>query len=345
MNDFSPDEVCHLLMAAGATHVSPYHGGFRSECMIHGGDNPRSLAVWLSRDGDFRATCHSHHCVTAASIEWVVAKALSLTIRDAIAWISSQLGRTDLSIPSVVRTDELQCPETVSEDIQLYDLAMLTRLHTMYPYADYWKQRGYPEELVRAYQLTYRSLDHRAVIPVFDETSNLVGVVSRATLEDDPVKYRWESPNSCKTRWLYGIPQAFQHPLSLQGRRTVILVEGTLDIVKLGYCGFPAVSAQTNALSTSQADQLIANWDLIILVPDQDEAGKCLISDVQELCAPFVDLAVVTLPEGHKDPDTFSIDEIEPLFNNVISMWSNKWQNANRFQRSRVMTLNLNQLA
>lgn len=342
MNLFMLDEIHHILIALGAQQITPYHGGYRSTCCIHAGDNPRALAVWVDRDGAFRVSCHSRHCVTAAMIEWVVAKTLALPISDAVEWLARLLGRP-LTVPDYLHSNtELSIVESTLPDIQYDDPEMLARLQKMYPYHDYWKSRGYNQAAVEEFGFTYRSLDHRAIIPIYDEYRQLLGVVSRATLADDPVKYKWESPNSTKTRWLYGVPNATRRGMIVEGRRVVFLVEGTLDVVKPTMAGFPCVSSQTNKLSAAQALDLLDNWDLVIVIPDQDEAGRELVKDVNQYCSAFMDVAVVTLPEGFKDPDSLDEALVSSLFNRIIQDWRTTWQSASRLNRSKPMYLNLN---
>ena len=322
--------------------MAPYKGGYRSGCPVHHGDGTKSFAVWTDDAGEFRATCHSHACVKAASLEWVVAKSKNLGIKDAVSWLAEQLGRP-LEVPDQ-RQRELQLIPSIQTDLSFCDLAALERLQGAYPYHPYWDQRGYSRESVDEFRLTYRGIDKHMVIPVFDDLDQFVGMMLRTLDSEDPIKYRWESPNPTKAAWLYGMPQALKRPKTTLGRRAVFVVEGTLDIIHASAAGFPAVATQTNRLSMEQVQQLIANWDLVILIPDGDEAGQNLVKDAQKLLAPFVEVCVAPLPadlEGllPKDLDDFPQDLLPDFLNNCIAQWSNKWHNAPRRSRG-FLTLN-----
>ncbi|MCK7495083.1 MAG: hypothetical protein MZW92_31345 [Comamonadaceae bacterium] len=144
-------------------------------------------------------------------------------------------------------------PEPARKDVEVADDAMVQRLQKLYPYHAYWKKRGFTTEIVAEYGLTYRSLDNRAVIPFYDLQDHLVGVMTRALDPKCEVKYLWESPNSAKGEFLFGVLQALRRPYKLEGRRIVFLVEGTLDVVKASSLGYPIVATNTNRVSGSQA--------------------------------------------------------------------------------------------
>jgi len=267
----------------------------------------------------------------------VVAKAKNCSLKDAVDWLSSHLGRT-LMVPDGHKRNILLMPK-MAEGISFCDTAALERLRATYPYHDYWKRRGYSQALVDEYRLTYRGMDQRMVIPVFDDRDGFVGMMTRTLDPTDPIKYKWESPNSSKAHWLYGVPQALRRPLMVNGRRTVFVVEGTLDVLRASECGFPVVASQTNRLSANQVKQLVSNWDLILLVPDNDEPGQNLVKDAKKLAAPFLEIGVVILPKGVKDLDEMSTSDIPTFLNTAISQWRTTWQTVPRRQRS-FLTLN-----
>jgi DNA primase len=182
-------------------------------------------------------------------------------------------------------------------------------------------------------------MDQRMVIPMFDDDNRFVGMMTRTLDPNDPIKYKWESPNSRKAHWLYGIPQALKRPLMVNGRRTVFVVEGTLDVLHATECGFPVVASQTNRLSADQVQQLVSNWDLVLLIPDNDEPGKNLVKDAKKLVAPFLEVGVVILPKGVKDLDEMPTLDLPAFLNTAISEWRTTWQIAPRRQRS-FLTLN-----
>ena len=336
-NIFSQSDWGMALELLGAEHVMPYKGGFRSTCPIHHGEGDKAFAVWADESGSFRASCHSHQCVKASSLEWVVGKSRNCSLREAVEWLSTNLGRP-LMLPDGKERGITLIP-SIQESISFCDKDALKRLRDTYPSHPYWINRGYSPDIIKEYQLTYRGLDKRMIIPVFDENSGFVGMMTRTTDPNDTIKYKWESPNTSKARWLYGVPQALQRSLVVGGRRVVFLVEGTLDPLHASAMGFPVVAAQTNRLSMEQVNQLVANWDLVIIIPDSDKPGQHLVTDAKKLAGPFLELAVVVLPVGVKDLDEMPLEKLTPFLHNTITDWSNTWHHAPRRQRS-FLTLN-----
>ena len=336
-NNFTQEEWGIVLELLGAQDVAPYKGGFRSSCPIHHGDGTKAFAVWMDESGTFRASCHSHQCVKASTLEWVVAKSKCWNLREAVSWLEQQLGRK-LEI-DLIQHREMHLVPSIKPDMSLCDLEHLERLRTAYPYHPYWADRGYSRELVQDYQLAYRSLDRHMVIPVFDDLNQFVGMMLRTLDPDDPIKYRWESPNPTKAAWLYGMPQALRRPQRVHGLRAVFVVEGTLDPLNASALGFPVVATQANRMSMDQVQQLITNWDLVFLIPDNDTPGQNLVKDAAKLLAPFVEVCVASLPPGVKDLDDFPKDRLAHFLNSTISDWSNRWHNAPRRTRG-FLTLN-----
>lgn len=332
-NIFSQDDWGVILELLGAERVMPYKGGWRSTCPIHMGDGDKAFAVWADEYGMFRASCHSHHCVKAASLEWVVAKAKNCQLKEAVEWLSSQLGRP-LFVPDAKRQRDIVLMPSIHESISFCDREALTRLREVYPYHPYWQQRGYSEEIVKEYHLTYRGIDKRMVIPVFDKNNGFIGMMTRTLDPTDTMKYKWESPNSNKAHWLFGMPQAKRRPLNVDGRRVVFLVEGTLDTLHASELGYPVIASQTNRLTMEQVQQILGVWDLVILIPDNDEPGQHLVKDAKKYLAPFLEVGVVFLPKGIKDLDEVPLPELPGFLNRTIEEWRKSWHLAPRRQRN-----------
>jgi hypothetical protein len=338
MNFYSVDEVRLIFVELNVGRINLRSNSVRGTCPIHSGaDNPVGFAAWLDKSGIYRTTCHTRQCVTGSTLEWLFAKVNHCSVADATKKIAQLLQRPDLQVPDFehhaadLRIEELP-------PICLYDNSAWERLVELYPYHEYWHTRGYSERITREYGLTFRTLDERAVIPVVLEHGTFVGVMER-TFQPDMPKYIWQSPNSEKGRFLFGIPQALNRPLVVNGMRVVFVVEGTLDTIKAADEGFPVVATQTNRFSAAQALALIGNWDAVIIIPDKDEAGAKLPPDVHRHAGAFVETAVFHLPEAYKDLDSMPQGEIAPLLNNALLTWSEQWMTSRRFQRQQLMVV------
>lgn len=335
MNIFSVDEVRTILAGIGATRIHARSTSIRSCCPIHSGDNPVGFAVWHDHYGIHRATCHTRGCVSGSALEWVVAKVRHCSVEDATKWLVQLLARPDLQVPEDDR-DITDLMITELPPVCLYDNGAWQRLVELYPYHPYWQSRGYSQRIVSEYGLTYRTLDNRAIIPVTQEDGSFVGIMER-TFDGDGPKYLWQSPNAEKGRFLFGAHQALKRETVMQGMRVVFLAEGTLDCIKAADEGFPVVTAQTNRFSAAQAHTLLGNWDVVIVIPDTDQAGARLPLDVMKHAGSFMDIATFRLPDSYKDLDEVPQADLPHLFNHILSSWSQKWSTLRRSQRQRLM--------
>lgn len=338
-NQFSASEAVAVLCKLGAGRVQQRSNSIRGCCPIHHGDNAQGFAGWTDSAGGFRFTCHTHKCVNAASLEWVVRRVQQGTIHEAVRWLAEFLGRTDLVVTDFNHGKELSIQEDATPAVLFSgDVEELARLKEIHPYHTYWRDRGYSPELVREFELTYRSLDRRALVPMRDANLHLLGTMERATDGAVP-KYKWNSPNPNKGSFLYGIPQALSRPITVLGNRVVFLVEGTLDPVKAAGEGFPVVASQTNRLSAAQAKCLIDHWDLVIVVPDTDGAGQSLVLDLVKRVNPFLNTAILGLPQCIKDLDELPTDAIRGILTPAINAWAGSFTNRNRFTRQETITI------
>jgi DNA primase len=113
---------------------------------------------------------------------------------------------------------------------------------------------------------------NRAVVPVYDETSQYVGCVGRAT--DENTKPKWfNSKGFKKSFFLYGLWVTKPH---IQKSSTIVLVEGQGDVWRLYESGIKNCAGIFG--SDLSEDQLINLEELgvmnIVILTDNDEAGQ-----------------------------------------------------------------------
>lgn len=326
-NEYSRDEIVTVLEALGADSIREKSKSIRSTCPIHKGDNALSFSVIEDQFGNLMVSCFSHGCVSGASLERAVSKTLEIPMRSAVIWLSELLQRDDLIL---ISHGDLIPAIPHAQEVCMGDEEALHRLQALYPYHDYWAWRGYSERIVEEFGLTYRSIDNRVIIPVYNASNQYIGLMKRV-LKDEPnvPRYSWESPNINKGNFLYGLPQALKR--SMGG--VVFMVEGTLDVIKASDLGYPVVASQTNNLSAAQVTDLITYYDKVIIIPDNHPTGHKLISSAEKVLAPFMDIFIIDwqkLPEflGHvtkaKDLDELQKPAIQELLEYALTSWRHK---------------------
>jgi DNA primase len=146
----------------------------------------------------------------------------------------------------------------------------------------------------------------RVMFPIADQRGRVVGFGGR-TLGEARAKYLNTSETTVfhKKELLYGLPLA---RTAIRERRTVIVVEGYMDVIALAQAGFPHVVAPLGtAISEAQLAQLWQLADEPIVCLDGDaaglQAGHRLIERALPILGAGRSLRFAILPPG-QDPDS-----------------------------------------
>lgn len=177
---------------------------------------------------------------------------------------------------------------------------------------DYLKSRGYNENMIEKAGVIIRSeknrsyydrFRNRVMFPVFDYKGRVIAFGGRV-LDDSKPKYlnSPETPVFNKGNNLYGLNFAIKD----NNLRTLVIVEGYMDVISLHQYGITNVVASLGtALTVNQARLLKRYADKIIISYDADLAGQmATLRGLEILRANNFDVRVLTVPNG-KDPDEF----------------------------------------
>ncbi|WP_346934866.1 DNA primase [Clostridium sp.] len=175
----------------------------------------------------------------------------------------------------------------------------------------YLKQRGFSEEEILELGLTtknekgniYDRFRNRIIFPVFNVSGRVIGFGGRV-LDDSKPKYlnSPETPIFHKGTNLYGLNLAIKN----NSARTVIMVEGYMDVISLFQQGVTNVVATLGtALTEGQCKLLKRYIDTVIVSFDSDAAGQnATIRGLEILQKSGFNLKILRIPKG-KDPDEF----------------------------------------
>lgn len=144
----------------------------------------------------------------------------------------------------------------------------------------------------------------RLMFPIYDVSGQVVAFAGRV-LDSGKPKYinSPESPVYHKGRVLFGLYQARQ---AMRKSDEAILVEGYFDQLALYRAGFPQVVATCGTALTADHARLLKRYaKRVVLLFDQDEAGKqATFKAMRVLQEESVPAVVIALPAG-EDPDSF----------------------------------------
>ena len=158
---------------------------------------------------------------------------------------------------------------------------------------------GYKSETKKIYD----KFRKRVMFPIFDYRGNVIGFGGRV-LDDSLPKYL-NSPDTLifnKRQNLYGLNFARKEIKD----RSVILVEGYMDLISLYQYGIKNVVATLGTALTDGQGSLIKRYaDTVIISYDSDEAGiKATLRAIEILNKLDINVKVLNLKEC-KDPDEF----------------------------------------
>lgn len=197
----------------------------------------------------------------------------------------------------------------------------------------YFKSRGISEELLKKHQVGYWQkegtfLNKRAIVPLFDIDSNLVGYSARSLLSSD------ECTKLGVTKWIHAIDFVVNSDEMLDKSnilynldkckdivkftKTIYLVEGPIDCWRLEMAGINNVVA-TLGLYVTMAQQNILlqlGVDKIIICYDNDinNAGQNAAERLRLQLGSMFDVEVKT-PQGFKDYGEMSNVQIKETLN------------------------------
>jgi DNA primase len=136
----------------------------------------------------------------------------------------------------------------------------------------------------------------RILIPVRHVTGELYGFIGRAT--DDYTNPKVRDYNGLPKRLLL---LGMNHAIN-DNRGYTILVEGPFDALRLWSLGYPAVAAMHSTLTDAQAAILRNHARSLIVLFDNDQAGREGRNVVAEKMKKYMPVLKTAYPKGYNDP-------------------------------------------
>jgi DNA primase len=173
---------------------------------------------------------------------------------------------------------------------------------------DVFIDRGFDMDTLEYFEVGYSSLKQRLVIPARDQFFNLVGLIGRAKSSDQIPRYLY-STGFPKRKILFNLNNAKIYD-------EVIIVEGSLDAMKIHQAGYPNVVATLGAIITDTQMQLVKNYfDCITIIPDNDDAGRAMKDAIIEGVR-GKEAYLAECPEGFKDAADLNSNQINNIIEN-----------------------------
>lgn len=146
----------------------------------------------------------------------------------------------------------------------------------------------------------------RMTVPLMDPSGQVIGFTGRILTDDDPKAPKYlNTPQTIlydKSRHVFGLSQAKE---SIRKSDASVIVEGNLDVVSSHQAGVKNVVASAGTAMTEYHLKALSRLSHTVrLAFDADKAGLAATERAIPIAAKVgVELGIVRLPEGAKDPD------------------------------------------
>ena len=201
-----------------------------------------------------------------------------------------------------------QKDEFVEFDMDMINRLNESALHSVRA-AEYYKSRKITKDSVIKYKLGYSEKQDMVTIPVTSPNGIYIGFVARS-IEGKEFKNSTGLPRS---KTLFNLSNARIYD-------RVFLVESSFDAIRLEQVGAHAVASLGASINRNQKDLLKKYFTSIILISDNDEAGRGMSEKLKDYFGNSI--IIGNLPSNIKDVSDMDNDELSKfvsMFDDEIS--------------------------
>lgn len=310
----SRKQVLDLLENVLHTYVRPASkakSNIQFNCTVHGEVNP-SAGFSMEKQVFNCFSCHA-----SGNIEWLLFKSLDniKSVQQARELLNDRYG-LDITVNSqsqhVKRYSDFMFDEDSAQKRKTFSRVKLAPFKSGKETYEYFYDRGFTAETVEEFMIGRDISNETVTVPIFFEDGEVAGMIGRYIDPNRPKNSRykiyWEFPRS---KLLFPLDKF--KPVN----DTVILVEGTLDVVWLHQLGLPnALSIMNNKISYAQADYLKSRVKRAVLMYDDNKGGRRAKERTKDLLSPDVVCYDVEYPVKREDPQECNKEEIEKMLEN-----------------------------
>lgn len=325
---YTEQQVYSILAEIGVDVRSETDNVWLSYCPFHRNVSTPSFAVNKESGLYF---CHNPSCQQKGTLLNLVMRTGNITIFPAKRIISKY--------ESENKAIERQVTDIFDKKLELptFPYSKMNEMSDAFwnsPAQEYMQGRGFTDKTMAYFQVGYSASKGLVAIPVHDWESNLVGVIGRTI-----VGKRFENSKKIPTRkTLFNIHRVRKY-------ESVIIVESSMDAMRIHQAGFPNVVATNGGFFTESHRQLLNRYfNEIIIMTDNDDPkdhvellckrcpgvctghspgralGEHIASDMRHKRIRWASFDCgVVYPHGAKDAGDMEEVEIAQCINNAVS--------------------------
>jgi DNA primase len=300
-------------------------------CPIHKGSNPTQFRVSISKNIwncfseckhggnvlDFIARMENVniHAAALKAIEWfhLDPQAMSAETSQEDDHPGEARKGGDDAPPKPASKKPAPVPEQTAPNQELkFRLDKLVREHP------YLTERGLTPETIETFgpgYCTKGTMAERIAIPIHNEQGHVVAYAGRFPGEPPGDTPKYKLPQGFrKSLELFNLARAIKEPAD----KPLVIVEGFFDCMKLHQNGCRKVVALMGSTMSAAQEELIGKHtdrkSQVIVMLDEDEAGRAGRADIAARLATFVFVKVHIFEKPDTQPDNLTAEEVAALF-------------------------------
>jgi DNA primase len=297
---YTEDQVKRVLNGIGVDIESEVGLEYIVFCPFH--NNSRTAAAEINK---YNGMLFCFSCQKTADLLETVMQVSGRTYFEALRYIKGKEKETDISLainralytkPEFVQFDELLIKRL---NMQAFESPRAIR---------YFEGRKITKESMSRFSLGYSEKQDYVTVPVHSPDGMCIGFVGRS-VEGKDFK---NTPGLPKSKVLFNLHR-------IKNSETVYLVESSFDAIRLDQVGFPAVATLGANVSVSQTELLKKYFNNIVLIADNDDAGKTMSEKLVDRLGSQI--TIINIDKKYKDigdMDDESIKQLEYKFDNSI---------------------------
>jgi DNA primase len=166
---------------------------------------------------------------------------------------------------------------------------------------DYIYSRSITDVSIEEFELGYSEKQEMVTVPVHTPNGEYVGFVARSVAGKDFKN----TPGLPRNRVIFNYHRV--------DKTEVAVVESSFDAIRLHQIGIPAVATLGSKISKQQLSLLNEKFSSIIIMSDNDDAGKTLSDSIKKSLSHKV-VKEISWPEGIKDVGDLKDNEIKDIY-------------------------------
>jgi len=302
----------------------------------HVGDRDNDSAFTINPDtGHWSCWTHQCHLEYGRDLISLVRTYYQCSFKDACSHLFTMLGDKPGLIKHVSHIDRVNRMLKTRGSINAEPLPE-TMLKQLSPRATYMEARGFSKTILREYEIGYYAgrtnssfMRDRIIFPIRSIENQLVGFTGRSVIDDTDERKRrgvqkWLNSSSLhlsaylpKAMLLYN---SHKTQKIIRGK-TIILVEGPIDVLRLRMAGIHNVCAIMGVSFSLEQEKIIRQMGVRVIVPlfDDDDAGNDTRVKIEKRFGTrdIIQIQQVNLPRG-KDPGDLTIEEAKEILHDYI---------------------------